>query len=67
MKVINVKSLMLSSETECNMFANAFSNAYTVSDRIGDEEGMSFYSFAMKCVEEIRESLEEMKDVVKDV
>ena len=67
MKVINVKSLMLSSEVECNMLANAFSNAYTVSERIGDEEGMSFYSFAMKCAEEIRKSLEEMKDVVKDV
>ena len=67
MKVINVKSLMLSSEVECNMFANALSNAYTVSERIEDDEGMSFYSLAMKCGEEIRKSLEEMKDVVKDV
>ena len=50
MKVINVKSLMLSSEVECNMFANALSNAYTVSERIEDDEGMSFYSFAMKCI-----------------
>jgi hypothetical protein len=49
------------------MFANALSNAYTVSERIEDDEGMSFYSLAMKCVEEIRKSLEEMKDVVKDV
>ena len=57
MKVINVKSLMLSSEVECNMFANALSNAYTVSERIEDDEGMSFYSFAMKCIEEIRQSI----------